>query len=326
MLSLLSRRRFLGMVPLASASALLAAMPSPAHTSDTQSRSRPAPLVKRRIPKSGEELPAVGLGTWQAFDIAGNARALAQAKQALEMFSAYGGTLIDSSPMYGASESVVGDLASELGLHKRLFLATKVWTSGREAGIRQMESSMAKMRSSLKGPLDLMQVHNLVDVDTHLATLAEWKKAGRVRYVGVTHYSAGAHAAIEAQIRRNAATTANSLDFVQINYSIAEPQAAERVLPAAAEAGVAVIINRPFAEGAMLERARGKPLPGWAAEIGTESWAQFFLKWIIAHPAVTCAIPGTRNPKYVEDNLRAATGALPDEAMRRRMAAYFNAL
>ena len=280
-------------------------------------------LIKRRIPSSGEELPAVGLGTWQAFDVANNPKERAEAKLALQTFVRLGGRLVDSSPMYGSSEAVVGELTADLGVRQQLFLATKVWTSGRDAGLRQMESSIAKMLPKQTGPnavLDLIQVHNLVDVETHLATLAEWKKAGLVRYVGVTHYARSAHAALETLIRRHAAI---GLDFIQINYSMAEPEAAARVLPAAADAGIAVIINRPFAEGAMFDRIRGKALPAWASEIGAESWAQFFLKWILAQPAVTCAIPGTRNPKYVADNLQAATGALPDEDMRRRMVAHF---
>ena len=168
--------------------------------------------------------------------------------------------------------------------------------------------------------LDLMQVHNLVDVATHLATLREWKTAGRVRYLGVTHYSASAHADLERVI------TSQEIDFVQANYSIAEPEADRRLLRAAAERRTAVIVNRPFAEGAMFRRVKGKPLPEWAAAIGCASWAQYFLKWILAEPAVTCVIPGTRNPAHVGDNLGAATGPLPDEAMRARMSAYFNSL
>src|SRR6266699_1032027 len=203
------------------------------------------------------------------------------------------------------------------GVKAKLFVATKVWTSGRQAGIRQMEDSMRKLRVER---LDLMQVHNLVDAPTHLATLREWKSAGRVRYLGVTHYHAGAHADLEKIIRPG------DVDFVQVNYSLAEPEAGRRLLAAAADSRTAVIVNRPFAEGAMFRRVRGGPLPAWAREIGCASWAQFFLKWILGHPAVTCAIPGTRNPKHVADNLGAASGPLPDEAMRRRMSVYFESL
>jgi aryl-alcohol dehydrogenase-like predicted oxidoreductase len=277
------------------------------------SHAAPAPLA-RRIPKSGEALPAVGLGTWQVFDVAGNAAELGEAREALTVFAELGGRIVDSSPMYGSSESVTGQLAAELGLQGRLFVATKVWTSGRDAGIRQMRDSMKKLRVER---LDLMQVHNLVDAPTHLATLREWKHSGKVRYIGVTHYHAGAHAELEKVLQRE------DLDFVQVNYSLAEPEAGQRLLRAAADTRTGVIVNRPFAEGAMFGRVKGKALPAWASEIGCTSWAQFFLKWIIAEPAVTCVIPGTRNPKHVADNLGAAGGTLPDEAMRRMMSDYF---
>jgi len=273
--------------------------------------------LARRIPKSGEAIPAIGLGTWQVFDVASDAKEKAQAQATLKAFVELGGRVIDSSPMYGSSESVTGELAAALGVKPKLFVATKVWTSGRRAGLRQMEESMKKLRVER---LDLMQVHNLVDAPTHLATLREWKNSGRVRYVGVTHYRARAHADLEKIIRPG------DIDFVQVNYSLAEPEADQRLLAAAAESRTAVIVNRPFAEGAMFRRVRDKPLPAWAQEIGCASWAQFFLKWILGHPAVTCAIPGTRNPKHVVDNLGALSGPLPDEPMRRRMSVYFESL
>jgi len=273
--------------------------------------------LQRPIPKTGEMIPAVGLGTWQVFDVAGDAAETAQARETLRIFVALGGRVIDSSPMYGSSELVTGQLADELGVKPKLFVATKVWTSGRQAGIRQMEDSMRKLRVER---LDLMQVHNLVDAGTHLATLREWKKAGRVRYIGVTHYHSGAHSELERYIKPG------DIDFVQVNYSLAEPEAERRLLSVAAESRTAVIVNRPFAEGAMFRRVRDKPLPDWSGEIGCASWAQFFLKWILGHPAVTCAIPATRNPKHAADNLGAALGPLPDEALRRRMAAHFKSL
>jgi diketogulonate reductase-like aldo/keto reductase len=257
----------------------------------------------------------VGLGTWQGFDVAGDAAQTAQARDALRTLVELGGRVIDSSPMYGSAESVSGTLAEQLGIQSRLFVATKVWTSGRQAGIRQMEESMRRLRVER---LDLMQVHNLVDASTHLATLREWKKAGRVRYLGVTHYHAGAHRELERYIKPG------DVDFVQVNYSLAEPEADRRLLAVAAETRTAVIVNRPFAEGAMFGRVKGKLLPDWAREMGCASWAQFFLKWILAHPAVTCAIPGTRNAKHVADNLGAASGPLPDESMRKRMAVHFD--
>ena len=273
--------------------------------------------LARRIPKTGESIPAVGLGTWQVFDVASDAKEKAQARETLKAFVDLGGRVVDSSPMYGSSESVTGEIAAALGVRPELFVATKVWTSGGQAGIRQMEDSMRKLRVER---LDLMQVHNLVDAPTHLATLRDWKKTGRVRYLGVTHYHAGAHADLEKII------APGDIDFVQVNYSLAEPEADRRLLAAAADSRTAVIVNRPFAEGAMFRRVRDKPLPAWAGEIGCASWAQFFLKWILGHPAVSCAIPGTRNPRHVADNLGAASGPLPDEATRRRMASHFNSL
>ncbi|MEX2223064.1 MAG: aldo/keto reductase [Candidatus Rokuibacteriota bacterium] len=274
-----------------------------------------AERLERRIPKTGETLPAVGLGTWQVFDVAGDAKELAQARETLEVFVDSGGRMVDSSPMYGSSEQVTGQLAAELGVRPKLFVATKVWTSGKQAGIRQMEDSMRKLRVER---LDLMQVHNLLDVQTHLATLRDWKAAGRIRYLGITHYHAGAHAELEKLVR------SGGIDFLQVNYSLAEPEAERRLLGAAAEAGTAVIVNRPFAEGAMFRRVKGQPVPEWAGEVGAASWAQLFLKWILAQPAVTCVIPGTRNPRHVADNLGALSGQLPDAALRRRMAEHFN--
>ena len=278
---------------------------------------RGAAMIERRIPKTGEAIPAIGLGTWQVFDVAGNAAEMAQAKETLKVFIELGGRVIDSSPMYGSSESVTGQLASELGVRAKLFVATKVWTSGKQAGIRQMEDSMKKLRVER---LDLMQVHNLQDTDTHLATLRDWKATGRVRYVGVTHYHSGAHADLERFVKRD------DIDFIQVNYSIAEPEADRRLLRAAADSRVAVIVNRPFVTGEMFRQVKGKPLPDWAKEIGCASWAQFFLKWILAHPAVTCAIPATRNPAHLTDDLGAASGPLPDDATRRKMSAYFNSM
>ncbi len=271
--------------------------------------------MQRAIPSSGERLPAVGLGTWQSFDVGGAAPDRAGVRAVLARSAQRGGRVVDSSPMYGRAEGVVGDLAGALGLRPRLFLATKVWTSGRAAGIAQMEESLRRLKAD---PIDLMQVHNLVDLDTHLATLAEWKAAGRVRYVGITHYHAGAFDALERCLRLQ------HLDFVQFNYSLAEREAERRLLPAAQERGVAVIVNRPFAGSALIERARGKPLPVWAAEIGCRTWPQLFLKFILGHPAVTCVIPATSNPKHLDDNMDAGDGAMPDASMRRRMVEAFD--
>ncbi len=304
------RRAVLRLGALTAASLLMPQLPS------TPARAQGA-LLARPVPSTGEPLPVVGLGTWQAFDVAGDAAAVEEAREALRALVAAGARVIDSSPMYGSAESVAGQLVQELGVRDRVFVATKVWTEGRNAGRSQMDASMKKLRVER---LDLMQVHNLVDTGTHLDTLKEWKAAGRVRYLGVTHYHAGAHAALETVVR------SGQVQFVQVNYSLAEPEADRRLLAAAADKGVAVIVNRPFAEGAMFRRTRGKPLPAFAAELGCESWAQFFLKWILGHPAVTCAIPGTRNAGHLADNLGAARGPLPDAAARRRMAEHYAAL
>ena len=274
-------------------------------------------IVRKPIPQTGETLPVVGLGTWQTFDVSTNKAAREPLKEVLRGFVEAGGSVIDSSPMYGSSETVAGDIALELGVHKRLFLATKVWTSGRDSGVRQMEESFRRLRTRR---MDLMQVHNLVDYRTHLGTLRRWKEEGRVRYIGVTHYTSSAY----DQLARVLA--AEPLDFVQFNYSLAEREAEKRLLPLAAEKQLAVLVNRPFAEGQLFRRAAGKPLPPWAKEIGCASWAQFFLKFIVSHPAVTCAIPATRKVDHLTDNMRAGLSPLPDAATRERMARYFNEL
>ena len=270
--------------------------------------------MTKPIPSTGEALPVIGLGTWQTFDARG---ATTAQREVLKIFAEMGGRVVDSSPMYGAAESVVGELSAALGLRERLFMATKVWTSGAEGGVRQMEASLLRMRVER---MDLMQVHNLLDVGTHTRTLREWKERNRVRYIGITHYSASAHAEVERWLK------AEAYDFLQINYSLGERDAEKRLLPLCAERKVAVIANRPFAEGSLFRKVKGKPLPPWASEYGIESWAQYFLKWIVSHPAVTCAIPATANPAHVRDNLGAGRGGLPDAAARRRMAEYFSGL
>lgn len=284
-------------------------------------RATAAPL-KRPIPKTGELLHAVGLGTWQTFDVGGDAGGRAAAREVLGRFVKAGGQMVDSSPMYGSSESVVGDLVADLGVEKSLFLATKVWSSGREAGIRQMEESMRRMRTLTLNPraMDLMQVHNLTDVNTQLKTLREWKAQGRIRYLGITHYHEGAYSELERLIK------SEQLDFAQFNYNVVTTAAEERLLPVCAEYRTAVIVNRPFEEGELFRRVKGRELPKWAQEFDCNSWAQFFLKFILAHPAVTCAIPATRNPDYLVDNMGAALGRLPDAAMRRRMVQYMRSL
>ena len=284
-------------------------------------RAAAAPL-RRPIPKTGERLHAVGLGTWQTFDVGGDASGRAAAREVLARFVKAGGQMVDSSPMYGSSEAVVGELAASLGVEKSLFLATKVWTSGREAGIRQMEESLRRMRTLTPKPraMDLMQVHNLSDVNTQLKTLREWKEQGRIRYLGITHYHEGAYAELERLIK------SEKLDFAQFNYNVVSTAAEERLLPICAEYQTAVIVNRPFEEGELFRRVKGRNLPKWAEEFDCNSWARFFLKFILSHPAVTCAIPATRNPDYLVDNMGAALGRLPDAAMRRRMVQHMRSL
>jgi len=275
----------------------------------------PLAMLTRPIPAGGESLPVVGLGTYQSFDVGSGATERDPVKEVLRLFVAQGGKLVDSSPMYGPSESVVGDLSTELGVTKQLFMATKVWTSGREAGTRQMEESFRRMKVER---MDLMQIHNLLDWRTHLSTLKQWKAAGRIRYIGITHYHSGAYAELERLIKTK------DFEFVQFNYSIAEREAEERILPLARDSGVAVIVNRPFAQASLFSRVRGKEVPAWAADFDCKSWGQFFLKYIISHPAVTCVIPATGKPQHLTDNMMAGIGRLPDAAMRRRMVTFMD--
>lgn len=270
-------------------------------------------IMRKPIPKTGEALPAVGLGTWQTFDVGATRSVREPLKEVLREFVSLGGSVVDSSPMYGKSESVTGDLAAELGVQKQIFLATKVWTNGRDAGIRQMEESFKRLRTQR---MDLMQVHNLVDYRTHLATLRSWKEQGKVRYIGVTHYTASAYADLARVL------AGEELDFVQLNYSVFEREAETRLLPLAAEKQLAVLVNRPFAAGGLFNRIRGKQLPSWSKEVGCASWAQFFLKFVITHPAVTCAIPATSKVEHLVDNMQAARSPMPDAAARERMARY----
>ncbi len=274
-------------------------------------------MLKRRIPSSGEELPALGLGTSQVFDVGTATAERAPLREVLRILVESGASVVDSSPMYGRSEGVVGDLTADMKMQNKIFYATKVWTRGKEEGIRQMEQSLARFQVDR---IDLMQVHNLTDTATHLATLRDWKEAGRIRYLGVTHYQSGAYDDLMRVIRNE------RLDFVQFNYSPLEAEAEEALLPLAADEGVAVIANEPFDSGRAFSLTRGKPLPPWAADFDCASWAQFFLKYILGHPAVTCAIPGTSDPEHARDNLQAGFGRLPDEKTRVRMRAYLRDL
>ena len=282
-----------------------------------QARTESLAMLTRGIPSTGEKLPAIGLGTWQAFDVDITGDNRKQLGDVLSLFVKLGGRVIDTSPMYGHTEEVIGELTAALGIQDKLFFATKVWTRGKENGIRSMERSMELLRAK---PIDLIQVHNLVDVNTQLATLREWKQQGRVRYTGITHYESGALSAIEKLMR------SEKFDFLQINYSLMEPEAEERVLPLAQERGIAVIANRPFGAGDLFEKVRSKPLPEWASEFDCRSWAQFFLKWIISNAAITCAIPATNKTRHLEDNIQGGIGRLPDAKMRRRMVELVSSL
>jgi diketogulonate reductase-like aldo/keto reductase len=269
------------------------------------------------LPQGTVKLPKIGLGTWQTFDAGNDAAERERLREVVRIFAGAGHGVVDSSPMYGSSESVAGDLIAELDVRDKLFIATKVWTSGRDNGIAQMETSFKRLRVKV---MDLMQVHNLLDVATHTKTMQQWREQGRIRHLGITHYTASAYAEVERWLKTGA------YDFVQINYSLAERDAEQHLLPLAAERNVNVIINRPFAGSSLFRQTKGKPLPPWAAELGIASWAQYFLKWIVSHPAVTCAIPGTGRPEHVRDNLAASRGPFPDTAARERMAEYFDSL
>lgn len=270
-------------------------------------------MLTRPIPRTRELLPVIGLGTWQTFNVGEDAQERAPLKDVLKRFLEAGGRVIDSSPMYDRAETVVGDLLEELGQSRTPFLASKVWTMGKAEGEAQMRTSVKRMG---RGRMDLMQVHNLVDARTHLATLREWQRAGRIRYIGVTHYQTSAFDKLEQLIRQEA------LDFVQLPYSLAMREAEARLLPACADHGVAVLVMSPFEQGSLFAQVKGKALPPWAAEFDCASWAQFFLKFIVGHPAVTCPIPATSNPKHLEDNLKAGFGRLPDEKTRAKMVKY----
>jgi len=271
-----------------------------------------APLM-RKIPSSGEELALIGLGTSRTFEVGESAAERAPLREVLQGFFASGARLIDTSPMYSTAERVLGELMMP-DMHQRAFLATKVWTRGERSGIEQMTHSAQLLNSAR---LDLIQVHNLLDLDTQLKTLREWKESGRVRYIGVTHYTVGAHAELARVLARE------NLDFVQFNYSPLTRDAEKRLLPLAAQRGVAVLVNRPFEDGALFQAVRGKPLPAWAGELDAASWGQLALKYIAAHPAVTCIIPATAKATHLNDNLAGGRGRLPDARQREAIAQAF---
>jgi len=271
-------------------------------------------IIKRKIPSSGELLPIVGVGTWQTFDVGSSQAEREPLKQVLQIMRDSGGSVVDSSPMYGRSEKVVGELSSELGISDQLFAATKVWTSGKESGINLMERSMDLMK---KRPMDLMQIHNLQDWQTHIKTLMDWKKKGIIRYIGITHYVESAYSRME-QIMKN-----YPIDFIQLNYSITSRSAENSILPLARDKGISVLVNRPYEGGSLFRRTKGKELPPWATDLGIKSWGQYFLKFILSNPSVTCVIPGTDKPHHMTDNMGAGFNPMPDIRQRQKMVDYF---
>jgi len=265
------------------------------------------------IPSSGEMLPIIGLGTYSVFDVESSDHEIASKQEILRLLTAHGGNVVDTSPMYNRSEKVIGDAVRKGTNRSELFLATKVWTDGGDAGIEQMRRSSELMNSDV---IDLMQVHNLRDTAIHMETIRKLQNEGRIRYSGLTHYTAGAHDALEREMKQF------KPDFIQINYSLGEREAEQRILPLAKQMGIAVLINRPFQTGRLFRVVAGRTLPDFAREFA-DSWGQFFLKFIISHPAVTCAIPATSKPQHMIDNLGAGFGVFPDSSMRKRMFEFF---
>ena len=276
-----------------------------------------ASMLTRPIAPTGEPMPVIGLGTWQAFDIGDDPAETQQRRDVLDILFAAGGRMIDSSPMYGRAEAVTGRLLAAMGARDKAFLATKVWTSGEAAGIRQMQASAEKLQAKT---IDLMQIHNLVDWRVHMKTLRAAKERGAFRTIGITHYTTSAFDELMAIMR------AEKIDFVQLPYSLAVRAAEARLLPLALEKGIAVIPNRPFDGANMFGRVKGKPLPDWAADIDAKSYAEIFLKYLIGHPAITCVIPGTAKPEHMRDNVAAGFGRLPDEDLRRRIARWYDSI
>lgn len=274
-------------------------------------------IITRAIPSSGKPLPAVGLGTWQTFDVGNSSEKRKILSQVLTELHRFGGSVIDSSPMYGSSERVVGDLTQNLDFKDQLFYATKVWTSGKQAGIRQMEASMAKMQ---RRQMDLIQIHNLVDWKTHVKTLREWKEKQKITYWGITHYVDSAHASLERIIQ------SERPDFVQFNYSIRSRHAENSLFETAKKYGTATIINQPYEGGSLFRLTRGKNLPPWAEEYEINSWGQYFLKFILSNEDVTCVIPGTSKPHHMIDNMGAGLGKLPDKIIREKMVSHLRSL
>jgi len=300
-------RRFLLKTALAAAS--LPALSAFAAT-------KPA-AITRAIPSSGEQLPVMGMGSMGTFDVSGTPEELARLTEVLQAFFDKGGALVDSSPMYGNAEAMLGEVLQHVGNKDALFTATKVWTEGKQQGIDEMYRSMGRLRVTT---IDLMQIHNLKDWRTHIETLRDWKASGKIRYIGVTTSHGRRHdELIEAMHEVD-------FDFVQFTYNIADREAEKRLLPLARDRGAATLINLPFGRASLFDKVRGKELPDWAADFDCTSWAQYFLKFCLGHPAVTCLIPATSKPQHMVDNMGAGFGRLPDEAMRQRMIRYMESL
>ena len=272
-------------------------------------------MFPRTIPSTGESLPVIGLGTYKGFDVGPSAKDRAALDEVLNTLFSFGGSVVDSSPMYGRAEEVSGELLAAQRAREKAFVATKVWTEGRTRGIDQMKRSMRLFGCR---QIDLMQIHNLVDWQTHLRTLRAWKEEGRIRYLGITHYSSRAYGEMEKIMR------AEALDFVQLNYSLDDREAEKRLLPLAAERGVAVLVNLPFGQGSLFKALRGKSVPLWIEEAGCETWSQVFLKFVLAQRAVTCVIPGTANPVHMAENCRAGDGAVLEDGLVRKLIAFWD--
>ncbi len=275
-------------------------------------------MITRPIPSTGEAMPVVGLGTWPVFDVGTDEAARRPLRDVVKALVDAGGRMIDTSPMYGRSEGVVGDIVAGLGVRDKVFLATKVWISGRDQGIAQMARSASLMKSPV---IDLMQIHNLVDWQTQLATIRDMKAKGQLRYIGITHYTTGSLAELARILE-----TEKGIDFVQLGYSLATREAETRLLPVAAQHGVAVIVNQPFERGDLFRSARGKKLPDWAVEFDCTSWAQLFLKYLLGDPAITVVIPATNKADHMQDNLKAGFGRLPDPKQREQIRRFWDAL
>ena len=305
----ISRRRAAKLIGATVAGACL-----PVGVSELFAAAESSHKILRAIPSTGEKLPVVGLGSALTFDVPDHSPQAKTVGEILALFVQRGGKVIDTSPAYGHAESLIGDLAYKEHLTSSLFIATKVWARGKQAGVEQMERSLQRFRTRT---IDLIQVHNLADMDNQMSSLREWKAKGKIRYTGMTHSERKGHGEMERLMRLQ------KPDFVQINYSLMDRAAEQRILPLAQEMRIAVLINRPFGGGGIFQVLAGKSLPKWAAEFDCHSWAQFLLKWIVSHPAVTCVIPATNSPQHLEDNMGAGLGRLPDAKTRARMASLF---